>query len=185
MVEYVEGEGEDGLKVVRPGFVVDTQSKAEWAMATLARSERNIGMRKNTVREIQMKIEARLAEANKRDEDTVRKMTELLRPWAELEIAKQHGAKHLKLVAGDVGYRQNPDRLDVVNEKDAIAALPPECIRTKVEVDKVAVKKLIKTTGEVPDGCMLVDGDVQWYVKTNVNDLDDDALNLLLPDIPE
>jgi len=174
---------EDDAPIVRPEFVVDSRNRAEWAMMTLARAERNIAEKRHAAQILIERIQARCEEMCKRDTDTVSKMTDLLHPWAQVEVAKAGGQKHVKLMAGDIGYRQNPEHLDWIGTDEDLAALPEELKRVKIEPNKVATKKFIKEKGEIPAGFDVVPGNIQWYVKTNLDGLPDDALKLL--DVPE
>jgi hypothetical protein len=176
---------EDDVPVVRPEFAVDTRDKAEWAMTTLARAERSIFDKRNAAQVLMVRIQERCEQMCKRDADTVAKMTDLLHPWAQKEIAKSGGQKHVKLVAGDIGFRQNPERIDWVGTDTDLAALPDELKRVKIEPNKVAAKKSIKEKGELPAGFEIVAGDIQWYVKTNLDGLPDGALDMLDTEPPK
>ena len=175
---------DEDLPVVRPEFKVDTRDKAEWAMTALARAERNLTDKRHAAQVLIARIQERCEQMCKRDVDTVAKMTDLLHPWAQVEIAKSGGQKHVKLVAGDIGYRQNPERIEWVGTETDLAALPDELKRVKIEPNKVAAKKLIKEKGELPAGFEIVAGDIQWYVKTNLDGLPDGALDMLEAEPP-
>ena len=153
-------------------FAVDTLDKANWAMAKIARSEARVNQRQAAANAYITRINAWVDTANKADLDTVDNLTGLLRSWAEVEIAKAGKTKHVKLLGGEIGYRQSPERLDWVGTDSDLAALPDTLKRVKVEPDKVAAKALIKAKGEIPNGFNVVPGEVKWYVKA-----DSDALN--------
>jgi phage host-nuclease inhibitor protein Gam len=159
------GDVEQGERKV--GFAIDSLNKANWAIAKIAKAEANIATRKLVADKYIKKVIDWVESANKTDKSTVESMTGMLKPWAEVEIAKSGKAKHVKLMDGEIGYRQNPDRLEIEDEKAALAAVPENCKRVKVEIDKVAVKALIKEKGEVFEGCKIVAGDIAWYVKTD------------------
>ena len=170
MIELAQDDNIFGVSGVpsagQEGFVVDTVDKANWAMAKLARAEKNMLRREVAAAAYKAKIDAWVADANKDDKETAARMTEYLKPYAEREIAKGK-VKHVKLVGGQVGFRTNPDRLEVRDEAKALAVLPESCIRVKREVNKVAVKELIQQKGEIPDGVELVSGEVSWYAKVD------------------
>lgn len=149
-------------------FRIDSLDKANWAIAKIARAEARRAEREAAAKVYIDRIRAWVDSANKSDIDTADRLTELLRPWAEVEIAKAGKVKHVKLLGGEIGYRQAPKRLDITDEAAALAAVPESCKRVKVEIDKTAVKALIETTGEIPAGCDLVAGEIRWYVKTDL-----------------
>jgi phage host-nuclease inhibitor protein Gam len=166
-----------GGPVEVPTFTVDSLDKANWAMAKIARAEERAERRKLAAEAYKSRVDAWLTDANKADLDTVDHLTEMLRPWAETEIAKAGKTKHVKLLGGEIGYRQSPERLDWVGNDADLAALPDTLKRVKVEPDKVAAKAQIKATGEIPAGFNVVPGEVRWYVKADPG--------ALVGDVPE
>ena len=147
------------------GFHIDSVEKAEWALSKIASAEKRILDREMMADALIYRIKERLGDITKQDRDTVENMKAMLHPWAEVEIAKQGKTKHVKLLGGEVGFRQSPARLEVIDTDAALSSLPESCIRIKKEVDKTATKKLIETTGELPDGVELVPGEVRFYVE--------------------
>ena len=115
------------------------------------------------------KIDTRLSEIVKPHVQTCEVMTDFLRPWADVEIAKANGKRSVKLLSGTVGYRQNPARLEVTNEATAVAWLKEHhgenLIRVKEEVKKTETKKFIEAVGELPDGVELKAGEVRFYAE--------------------
>ena len=153
----------------KEGFTVDSLEAAEWCLTKIGRAETEITRFETMAASLKARIDARLEEITKRHRDTCEHMTTLIRPWAELEIAKQGKVKSMKLLSGTVGFRQAPSSLVVTNETDAVMWLENEtltdCVRVKKEVVKSAVKKVIEEKGIIPDGCELKAGEVRFYVE--------------------
>lgn len=81
------------------------------------------------------------------------------------------GKKSRKLAAGTVGWREIKPRLEVQDEPKALAwakANAPAVVRTisTEKLDKKALDEKALVTGEVPDGCTLIDGHEKFYAKT-------------------
>lgn len=156
---------------VAENFKVDTLEKAEWCMRTKGKSQAEIDrfteMAAHLKAEYCEQIDERLAEITSPHLKTLENMTSLLRPWSEVEIAKQGKARSYKLLSGTVGFRQAPDSLEVKDEAAALLWIKQHdiqgCIRVKEEVKKTETKKFIESTGEVPDGCALRPGEIRFY----------------------
>jgi len=153
-----------------PGFAIDSLDKANWAIAKIVRAERAIAQRQAVAEAYLDKVRKWLDDANKADISTVDAMTEMLKPWATVEIAKGTGAKHVKLLGGEIGYRQSPASLEVNDEAAAIAWAEENCteaVKIEKRLIKTPLKKLIMENGECPPGVEVKPGDIKWYVKTD------------------
>ncbi len=159
---------DDDEEPVAAGFSIDTMDKADWALRKIGRAERNIAQMEHLASALKAKIDARLAEIRKPYDRTVAAMTELLRPWADREMAEL-GIRSVKLISGKLAFRQNPAHLEVADEDAAIAWLQANnhsnAVRIKASVEKNVVKEIIKTSGEIPAGMELVAGDVRFVVE--------------------
>ncbi len=152
----------------RPAFTIDSLQKANWAISKISRAEASIAQRQIAAEAYKAKVDAWLAQANKDDIATVDAITGMLKPWAEVEIAKAGKTKHVKLLGGEIGYRQSPSHLEVTDEAAAIAwaeAHCPEAVKVEKRLVKTPLKDAIQKRGEMPDGAELVAGEVHWYVK--------------------
>ncbi|MBZ5672296.1 MAG: host-nuclease inhibitor Gam family protein [Acidobacteriia bacterium] len=152
------------------GFIIDSQERAEWAVRKIARAEARIAVRAAVATKLISEIALRLDAITKADKQTVEYLTSLLEPYGAVEIAKQGKRKSLKLLGGEIGFRQSPESLVVTDEAAAVAwlkAIPGarDCIRVKEEVRKTETKQFIHDSGEVPDGCELRQGETRFYVK--------------------
>jgi phage host-nuclease inhibitor protein Gam len=155
------------------GFICDSLSKAEWCLKTKGRAEEEIerftAMAKQLIEEETYRINMRLAEIIKPHLRTLEDMTTFLRPWSEVEIAKAHGKKSVKLLSGTVGFRKEPKSLEVEDEEKAVVWLEAnghaDCVRVRKTVKKDETKKLIEDKGELPDSCKLMGGGEVFYAK--------------------
>lgn len=166
------------------GFVVDSREKAEWAMRKISRAEasiqENAAAAQAEIEKAQAyidRIRTRLHEINRVDEQTVAYLGQLIRPWAETEIAKNGKRKSLPLLGGTVGFRASPDSLEVTDPDAAIAWLKEHtagtsCLRVKEEIDKREVKKLIEFSGEIPDGVQMKKGEIRFYVEAAIPEIE-------------
>jgi len=155
-------------KEVEQGFTIDSLQKAEWAMSKIGRAETEIyrfTLMADTMKE---RINARLEVILKKHLGTIETMEILLRPWADVEIAKAGKAKSMKLLNGTVGYRTAPNHLKVNDEVAAVAWLKDHaagCVRVKEEVKKTETEKFIEENGEMPAGVELIPGKITFYAK--------------------
>lgn len=149
-------------------FKIDSLSKAEWALSKIGRADAEIERFTKMAAGMKERIDARLAEICKHHHATKESMVFLLRPWADLELARAGSRKSVKLLSGTVGFRQAPASLVVTDEAEAVKWLKehaPECVRTKEEVKKTECKKRIQETGEMPAGTEWKPGEVSFYAE--------------------
>lgn len=74
------------------------------------------------------------------------------------DMLLQSGVKSVRDVEIIVSLRKNPDKLTVGSDVETMEILHPEFIRTKKEIDKAAINKFYKETGELIDGAEVVTG---------------------------
>jgi phage host-nuclease inhibitor protein Gam len=89
-----------------------------------------------------------------------------------LAIMEQGKRKTLSLPSGDIQARNQPDRVEVVDETvalDFLQANHPDAVRVKtvIEIDKSAVKKLFADGIAVP-GCDLLPGAIKYSIVPEV-----------------
>lgn len=166
-----ELETNEPEEVVPQGFTVDSLEKAEWALSKIGEADAEVDRFSKMAAKLKAdycaRIDTRLAQITKPHTATRERMIELVRPWADVEVAKANGKKSVKLLSGTVGYRQAPASLVVTDEEAAVMWLKNHaagCIRTKEEINKSFTKKFIEENGEVPDGVELRAGDIRFYV---------------------
>lgn len=137
---------------LQESFQVTDLSAANWAISKVAQAEARIQERQALADEYRRKIADWLEEANKPDVATVDRMSEMLRPWALTEVAKQKG-KTVKLVDGRVGFRASQPSVVIDDPEEAMIFLKsfaPHAVRVHEEISKSEVKKLLKDGEEVP-----------------------------------
>ena len=159
----------DRDEVAPVGFVVDNLEKADWALRKIGGAQAEVDKIERYAMALKQRIDERVASILKPHLATIDAMTTFIRPWADVEIAKSNGKKSVKLISGTVGFRQAPASLVVNDEAAAIGWLQghgkDELVRVKYEVNKTAVKKLIESSGEVPDGCEMKQGEIRFYAE--------------------
>jgi phage host-nuclease inhibitor protein Gam len=160
-------------EIVPQGFTVDSLETAEWAMRKKGEAQAEVDRFTAAAEKIKAdkcaQIDERLAEILKPHYQTLETMTDFLRPWGTVEVAKANGKKSVKLLSGVVGFRKSPDSLEVEDEEKATAWLKAhghaDCVRMKETVKKDETKKFIKDKGEVPDACELKKGREEFYAE--------------------
>ena len=92
-----------------------------------------------------------------------------LEAWAREQIGKQHGrAKSLSLPAGVLGFRREPTKLIVVDERALVGWCRthlPAAIKTTESLLRSEIQAHIKATGECPAGAEIGGGGERFYVK--------------------
>jgi phage host-nuclease inhibitor protein Gam len=164
---------EEQEEPIPQGFMVDSLEKAEWCLSKIGAADVEVNRFSEMAAKLKAgycaRIDARLDQITRPHLATKERMVELVRPWADVEVAKANGRKSVKLLSGTVGYRQSPASLVVTDEGAAILWLKnndeESCIRIKEEVSKKAVKELIEERGELPDGCELKQGEIRFYAE--------------------
>lgn len=72
--------------------------------------------------------------------------------------------KSIKTPFGIAGFRTTPNKVDVTEPKNLLPFFW-RTIPEEKQPDKVVIAEHIKTTGEVPDGCVMIDGVEKFYIK--------------------
>lgn len=85
-----------------------------------------------------------------------------------------YGKKSRDLPFGTVGFRQQPDKIEVYNEEQALAWAKLHKLPTKIKetVSKTELKKAIKHTADPPVGFQLVPGSSEFFVTVRTDDTD-------------
>ena len=81
---------------------------------------------------------------------------------------KQNKLKSLSLPNGNIGFRKQPDSLEITDETLLFANARPEFLRhtpEKFEADLKSIKDYIKKTSEIPDGVELKTKEDKFYYK--------------------
>lgn len=164
-------EVDEVTQAVATGFEVRDLESAEWCVRKVAASERRMQLRHELVLKRKVQLDEWETRANRADLATTERMAELLKPWAEHEVALNPAKKSISLPTGIVGFRQSPDSIEVVNLMDAVLHLKElgatDCIRVREEVDKRALMARVKAGEPLPEGCELREGERRFFVKVS------------------
>jgi len=148
-------------------FKIDTLELADWAIRKIARAESETTRLELLADSMKKAIDERLKTLTAPHVRTITNMTILLEPWANIEIAKQGGKKKsYSTISGRVGFRQNPQSVEVVDEARAVADVEAKQVPNGIKktVSKTAIKEYIKKTGVTPAGIEVKTGAVNFYV---------------------
>jgi phage host-nuclease inhibitor protein Gam len=149
-------------------FIVDSSSKASWAIACVLEAEDRINRRKALAGDFKARIDAWLDSANRQDCNSVSYLSTLLEPYVKDEVSKLHKSKTLSLPTGTASFRKLPDRLDITDGETALAYCEsehPEAVITKKELDKSILKDLILKQAEPVPGVEAELGPDRLYIK--------------------
>ncbi|HEV2294697.1 MAG TPA: host-nuclease inhibitor Gam family protein [Tepidisphaeraceae bacterium] len=92
-----------------------------------------------------------------------------LEAWTREQIGKQHGrAKSLALPAGVLGFRREPTKLLIVDERALVGwcrAHLPAAIKVTESLLKSEIQAHIMTKGECPAGAEMGGGGERFYIR--------------------
>lgn len=92
-----------------------------------------------------------------------------LEAWLQQKLQEESGRrKSVALPAGVVGYRTEPARLQITDERKLLnwcRRVLPHAVKVSETVLRSAVADHIRTTGECPDGAQLGGGQDRFFVK--------------------
>lgn len=158
--------GPEGLPDKQP-FQVTDLSSAQWCAGKAIAAQQDIGLAKARKDELIARVEEWYKRETAESERTCERMGELLRPWVTDQL-KGKKRRSVPLIGATVGLRKTPEKVDV-KDFEAFKAWAkehyPGAIRIKEEPDKPIINRIIKETGEVPDGVEIIDGTEVLYVK--------------------
>ena len=161
---------EPGSAPPAPAFIVDSIAKADWAVSRILDAQVRIDSRAALASELHARVDAWLTKASTPDNDSIMYLSSILRPFAEIEIAKQHRSRSLFLPSGTAQLRKMPDRLSVDDVEAAIyycEAQHPSAVIVKKDVSRTELKRLIFTDGEAIPGVTAELGSTELYIKPN------------------
>jgi phage host-nuclease inhibitor protein Gam len=165
----IEDEEGDALTARQP-FEVDSIDAATWCIAKARRAEMAMNARKEYVARKFNELQRWLEKENRQDAATVERMAQLLRPWTIKEIAD--GSKRsVNLPGGMVGFRHQPARLTVTNEKELIEHCEKtedlsDVIKYRPSVSMTVLNQRFKEDGEILPGTEVVPARDDFYIKT-------------------
>ncbi len=83
---------------------------------------------------------------------------------------KQKNFKSLALPTGSIGFRKQPDKVEITDEEKFMEFATFDIIRVEPEKfvpDMNAIKAKLKETGELPEGVELITPEPKFYYKLN------------------
>ena len=149
-------------------FVVDTESKASWAIACILEAEDRIGRRKALADEYKARLDEWFETASRQDNNSISYLTFLLEPYVRDEVSKLHKSKTLSLPTGTASMRKLPDKLEITDNETAITyceAEHPDAVIIKKELNKATLKDLILKQAEPIPGVEAELGAEKLYIK--------------------
>jgi hypothetical protein len=111
--------------------------------------------------------EAEMRRADQEERFYLHRYGHQLQAWLKSQLNSGR-RKCVKLPAGTLGFRNEPIKLDVVDEKSLVGWCQkslPGALCTQVRVLKSLVKDHFRKTGELPDGMITTGGCERFYVR--------------------
>ncbi len=143
------------------GFAVRDAASANWVI-------RKIVEARAYAQRVEAWAELEHRRAQREEDFLLRRFGVDLEAWARQQITQQHdGRRSVSLPAGAVGFRTEPTRLAVTDEKRLLAwcrAHLPSAIRIVESVPKTPLTDHLKATGECPDGAELQGGGERFHI---------------------
>jgi phage host-nuclease inhibitor protein Gam len=145
-------------------FVVDTPSKADWAIAKIAQATQRKEQRAALVATYKEKLDLWLRKENEEDESSILYLSEKVRPFVE-EAIRGGKKRSMSFPGGTAGFRKGSERVEIIDESAAVSFCDrehPEII--KKTVGKTDLKNLMKQGIQVP-GVKIEQSPESFYVK--------------------
>lgn len=149
-------------------FTVDSLSKASWVASRILEAQARTAQRSELARSYKARIDAWLSDANAADIDSIEYLSSLLKPWVEIEVAKQRRSRSVLLPTATAQLRKLPDRVDILDAPTALGYLKanhPEAVIVREDISKSAVRSLILTEGEAIPGVEAQLGHDELYIR--------------------
>lgn len=153
-VETITQEAQDG-------FTVHDAASANWVVRKIVEA-RTYAARVKSWAELEQR------RAQREEDFLLRRFGVELEAWARRQIACQHdGRRSVSLPAGAIGFRTEPTRLSIADEKRLLAWCRthlPSAIRVIETVPTTPLIEHLKLTGECPDGTELQGGGERFHI---------------------
>jgi hypothetical protein len=123
-------------------FTVDSLSKASWCASRILEAQTRVDQRAELARSYKSRIDAWLSDANSSDIDSLDYLSSLLKPYIEIEVAKQCRSRSVLLPTATAQLRKLPDRVDILDAPTALGYLKanhPEAVIVREEDRKSVV----------------------------------------------
>ncbi len=152
----------------------DIEVRLDWLLERIVKRQRQIKRNNSVAERRALMIEDWRRGENMKLENAIQwfesEVRALLPPDSK-EFEREFGKKSRNLPSGTVGWRRQPDRIEVFSEEKALAwakamGLP---IKVKETVSKTELKKAMDAGAE-PDGVDLIKGLDELYIKPTQQD---------------
>lgn len=158
-IELAEAEP---IAPVPANFAVVDVKSANWVM-------RRIMEARAYAEAVQEWADAETARAKREEQFFLLHFGNGLQAVLEEEIEKQKGRrKSVKLPAGTMGYRAEPQRVRVDDEAAAIEWARqhcPDAVRVTERISRTAINEHHAASGEVPNGCAMQPAGERFYIR--------------------
>ena len=156
--KYSVEQDEELDPVTLERFAVTDETSANWVLKKIAFYEARLAAAQTMIDNELAAITARGEQITgplARQVDFFRTVFgEQVRTWASEQVAGQK-SKSIKLLHGTAGFRKNPDRVNVINESEAIFIAErlnlTDMVRVRKEISRTAAKAVLQT----PEGAAL------------------------------
>ena len=144
-------------------FSIDTVTSADWAVRRILHSYEILSyIDKNIDKLKQFRVEAL-----KRTEQKTAYLRDKLKAYTQREL---EGGKErsIMLPSARLSLRKPTTKIVITDEKAALETLSkehPDFVKIKATIDKAALKKHIKATGEIIAGVEMVEGEESFAIK--------------------
>ena len=149
-------------------FTVDSLSKASWCASRILEAQARTAQRSDLARSYKSRIDTWLSDANAADIDSIEYLSSLLKPYIEIEVAKQRRSRSVLLPTATAQLRKLPDKVEIVDHDAALAYLKEhhsEAVVVREDISKSAVRSLIFTEGEAIPGVEAELGRDELYLR--------------------
>lgn len=151
-------------------FTVDTAEKADWAVRKIARRRRQLGAAEEVAAAEQTRIAECITDERRRCADDTAFLAGLLEGWHRRLLEDDPKAKTVRLPAGELVARKQPDRVEVDTDVFLLSQEQGSpLVRVKREPDKPEIMRHARQTGEVPAGVTIEQGDVRFTIVTEAD----------------
>lgn len=165
-------------------FVVDNETKADWAIRKLVAIRERIAANGAQADLILRQTDAWLREVNEAERKHEAFFQSLLAEFHLAALREDDRRKTIKLPAGTLSARKSPPTLSLeadrfiewLDGRPELVAAMPDLVRVKREPDKVEIKRvftarddgsLVTPDGEVVEGATLLEGGIRFSIKTS------------------
>lgn len=158
----LEDEAQDQTPQVPDGFCVRDAETATWVV-------RKVVEARAYADRVRAWAAAELRRAEREEGFFLYRYGQQLEQWARRQLEAENGRrKSINLPSGTIGFRQQPERLEVTDD-DALLrwckAHLPSAVATVQCVLRNVVKERVRHSGELPEGAELAGGGKRFFVK--------------------